>query len=375
MAKSVEANSPITIRLQVRSLLLDEIKSGLYRPNQRIPSERDLAERYRVSRASVREAIAELISTGVLFRAGGRGTFVAERRPGDGAAAQQFHQFGFWISSEIFHFVQSGYTRILTGVEEVCRSQGYALEFHSVNEEKESLEPLFSPNPQRPAPAGHIIAGGLRSSTLDRLQHLGKPLVLVDPLMRRQPGEFDCVRIDYASGTRQAVRHLAELGHREIGFIGFASSEKYEAYWRALEEFQLPYLPRFVQFLEVPDLAPSVTVGFQRMNALLSLPASPSAVLVVNDYIALGALDALSISGLSVPDHMSIVGFDDIGEGSVPLTTVRCDLVEAGHMAAHRLIERLDRPEMPPGESVLPVNLIVRRSTAPPPRESAKSAG
>lgn len=363
MAKSVETNSPLTVKLQVRSLLVDEIKSGVYVANHRIPSERDLAEKYGVSRASVREAITELLSTGVLFRAGGRGTFVAQDPPPEIVPTQHFRQLGFWISSEIFHFVQSGYTRILTGVEEVCRAEGYALDFHSVNEDTESLDSLFPPHPRHPEAAAHIIAGGLRNATVERLQRLGKPLIVVDPLMRRKQQNIDCVRIDYAHGTRQAIQHLAELGHREIGFIGFASSEKYEAYWKALEEFQLPYLPRFVQFLDLPDVAPSMTVGFQCMNALLAAPDRPSAILVVNDYIALGALEALSIAGLTVPNDMSIVGFDDIGEGSVPLTTVRCDLVETGRAAARRLFEHLARPGMAAGELVLPVNLVVRRST------------
>jgi LacI family transcriptional regulator len=259
------------------------------------------------------------------------------------------------ISSEIFHFVQSGYTRILTGVEDVFRSQGFALDFHSLNDDITPLEATA---------AGHIIAGGLRNSSIERLQHLGKPLVVVDPMMRRKPQGIDCVRIDYANGTRIAMKHLAELGHRDIGFIGFAGSEKYDAYWHALEEIGLPYQPRFVHFLEMPDRAPSMAVGFQCMNALLAQKDRPSAMLVVNDYIALGALEALSIAGLSVLRDISIVGFDDIGEGSVPLTTVRCDLVETGRMAAKRLIERLGSPETPAEELVLPVTLLVRRSTA-----------
>jgi LacI family transcriptional regulator len=78
----------------------------------------------------------------------------------------------------------------------------------------------------------------------------------------------------------------------------------------------------------------------------------------------LGALEALSIAGLSVPRDMSIVGFDDIGEGSVPLTTVRCDLVDTGRMAAKRLLKRLESPDMPAEELVQSVTLVVRRSTA-----------
>jgi LacI family transcriptional regulator len=365
MTRKIDSNSPVAVRLQLRTILLAEIESGRYPRNQRIPSERDLSERYGASRASVREAIAELISSGILFRAGGRGTFVSESRPAPADGRSEYRQLGFWISAEIFHFVQAGYTRILTGAEEVCRNQGYALAFHSVNEEKESVELLFGENTRHPATDGHIIAGGLRNSTLERIERLGKPLVIVDPLMRRNPDSFDCVRIDYAAGTLEAIRHLVELGHREIGFIGFANSEKHDAYWRALEKFQMPYLPRFVQFLEVPDLAPSMIIGFQCMNRLLAAEQRPTAVLMANDHIAIGALEALAIAGLKAPDDMSIVGFDDIGQGAVALTTVQCDLVETGRIAAQSLLDRIHHPDQPPRELVVPVNLIVRRSTSP----------
>src|SRR5581483_11164901 len=364
MPRVVDSESPTPVRVQLRSILLEEIESGVYPPNQRIPSERDLAERHGASRASIRETIAELISSGVLFRAGGRGTFVAETRAPSVAPQPVYQQVGFWISAEIFHFVQAGYTRILTGVEDVCRNQGCSLAFHSFSEEQDSLDRLLDDEPKRPL-AGHIVAGGLRNSALERLQRENRPLVLVDPLMRRKQNGIDCVRIDYAKGAREAVHHLVELGHREIGFVGFANTEKYEGYWRALEDFGIAYNPRSVQFLAIPDLAPSVMVGFQCMNQLVASGRRPTAVLVANDYIALGALPALEIAGIRVPDEMSIAGFDDIGEGALPLTTVRCDLVETGRIAARRLFDRLQNPEQPAAEVVVPVELVVRRSTAP----------
>jgi len=372
--KTVDSNSPVPVRLQLRTILTEEIRTGTFPPNQRIPSERDLAERYGASRASIREAIMELISSGVLFRAGGRGTFVSEDRPAAPMVEDRLRRIGFWISAEIFHFVQVGYTRILTGVQEFCREHDYALDFHAVNEDMESLDSLFRENTQQPSASGHIIAGGLRNSTFERVQNLGKPLLLVDPLTRRKVEGIDRVRIDYAGGTREAVRHLADLGHREIGFIGFPNSEKYESYWTALEEQQLQYVPRFVQFFEMPDLAPSMMAGFQSMNVLLANPARPTAVLVANDCIALGVLEALSIAGLSVPENMSIVGFDDIGQGAVPLTTVSCDLVDTGRLAASKLLERLQNPERPAEEITVPVKLVVRRSTAAPASHHAIAA-
>jgi DNA-binding LacI/PurR family transcriptional regulator len=365
MKTSIDTNSPVPVRTQLRSILVEEIRAGVYPPNQRIPSERDLAGRYGASRASVREAMTEMISAGLLYRAAGRGTFVAEIPQEAQPLHTALQQVAFWISAEIFHFVEAGYTRILTGVEEVCRAEGLSLNFYSVSEERDSLDRVFQDGPQNRMAIGHVVAGGLRRATLERVQNLGKPMVIVDSMTRRKVDGIDLVRIDYASGTRDAVQHLAELGHREIGFIGFASSEKYEAYWRALEELGLPYSPRFVQFLDMPDLSTSIVVGFQCMNNLLAGSKRPSALLVANDNIALGTLEALSIAGVPVPEQMSIVGFDDLGQRALPLTTVRCDLVETGRIAARNLIERLRNPQKTSGEVIVPVRLVVRGSTAP----------
>jgi LacI family transcriptional regulator len=182
------------------------------------------------------------------------------------------------------------------------------------------------------------------------------------------------VRIDYADGTRQAVRYLAGLGHREIGFIGFPGSEKYEAFWRALEELGLPYSPRFVQFLQVPDLAPSALSGYQCAARLLAAPKRPTALLVSNDYVAMGAIDAAGVAGVAVPEDLSVVGFDDLGQSGVQLTTVRVNLVEAGRVAAQALLDRLANPALPVRSLVLPVELVVRGSTAALPAAVAQAA-
>ncbi|MGQ9633715.1 MAG: hypothetical protein ACUVXB_05660 [Bryobacteraceae bacterium] len=149
--------------------------------------------------------------------------------------ASIFRQVGFWISEPVFHFIRAGYTRILTGAETACRTSGFSLRFYSVNEEKYSVSTLFSGDSDIPKLSGHLLAGGLQPSVAARLCELGVPLVVVDPLIEQQLEGADLVQIDYAGGTRGAVQYLAELGHRGIGFIGFAGSRKYEAFgppWR-----------------------------------------------------------------------------------------------------------------------------------------------
>jgi len=357
--QKIDTNSPIPLSHQLRLILVEEIKNGVYKPGRRIPSERILAERFKISRASVRETIAAMLGDGTLFRTVGRGTFVSlpdQRQRSAGSL-----QIGFWISESIFNFVKPGYNKTLTGVAEVCHAKGHALRFHSVDEQREPLDQLFPPDASHLD--GNIVLGGVNHRVLDRLEALMVPLILVDMLFQRKGADVVC--IDYSRGTEVAMGHLIGLGHTEIGFIGFAGSEKYQGYWRALEDSGLKYNPRYVQFLEASELVPGILAGYESMQKLLAGGQLPTAVLITNDYVAMGAIEALSIAGIAVPGQMSIVGFDDLAQSSVQLTTVKADLVELGRIAVRTLLDRIEHPSEG-GDSMVPVELIVRGSTAPP---------
>lgn len=366
MAKVVKGDSATPVKQQLRLLLLEEIQAGSYKAGQKIPSERDLAMRYRASRASVREALGDLIAEGVLMRTGARGTFVAQPRAARSKPSGPHRQIGFWISDKIFHFVQSGYNLILTGVDEVARQRGFSVRFHAVNEQKRSIDLLFGERSDAALLSGNIVAGGVPRDVMDRLRDLGSPLAIVDTLLSSYDDAVDSVRIDYASGTRQAVEHLVRLGHREIGFVGFPGSQKYEGFWMALEEFGIPFLPRFVHFLDMPDLAPGILAGFQAANRMLAANRLPTAIVAINDQLAVGIVEALSIAGYKAPDDVSVVGFDDLGQGQIQMTTVRVDLAGVGRIAAETLLSRLDHPEMAPRRVIVPVELIRRASTTAP---------
>lgn len=357
----VNANSPTSLCRQVHSILSKEIAEGKYRPGERFPSERALAERFAVSRASIREAVTQLLAEGFLFRTVGRGTFVSEPGSGKPHAAAAGAHVGFWISARVFNFVQPGYNQILTGAGEVCRERGYHLGLRVVDQ---NFDAALNEELAMGSPAGHLVVGGVESGLLDRLRQLDQPLLAVDLLVG--DARLSSIRIDYADGTLQAVRHLKALGHREIGFIGFPESEKYEAFWRSLEECGLPYLPRCVQFLSVWNLAPGMLVGFQAMQRLLAAGPPPSALLVTNDYVAMGVMEALAIAGMPVPDSVSVVGFDDLGVTAQPLTTVKVDLVEVGRKAAAILLHQIETGVKPAGQVLAPVELVVRSTTAPP---------
>jgi LacI family transcriptional regulator len=171
--------------------------------------------------------------------------------------------------------------------------------------------------------------------------------------------------MDYAAGTRMAMEHLIGLGHTEIGFIGFAGSEKYEAFWQKLEAAGLHYNPRYVQFLQASELVPGILAGYESMQKLIAGGRLPTAVLITNDYVAVGAMEALSIAGISVPQEISLVGFDDLAQSSIALTTLKADLVELGRIAARLLLDQIAGHADTAG-TVVPLDLLVRGSTAPP---------
>ena len=92
----------------------------------------------------------------------------------------------------------------------------------------------------------------------------------------------------------------------------------------------------------------------------------PSALLVTNDFVALGVMEGLSIAGIQTPDQISVVGFDDLGQKtSPPLTTVRVDFVQVGSLAANALLRKMNSQPIEAEHMSVPVELVVRGTTGP----------
>lgn len=362
--KRINPNSATPIRNQFASVLLQEIEEGVYPPGNKIPSERSLAEKYGISRTSVRECIAQFLSQGILSRAG-RGTFVPEHAVKMRSTSGAAHQIGFWIGASIFGFVQPGYNQIMTGAGEVCSNRGYRLQFHPIDENAQSIEPMFTEDGITDGLDGNLVVGGVSRRVLGRLRESPSPLLLVDLLVDDESA--DAVRIDYSGGIRQAVGHLGTLGHEAIGFIGFPDSRKYESFWQSLEACGLRYDPRYMRFLSVSTLEPGMVAGYQAMQKLIAGGRLPTAIQVTNDYVAVGVLEALAIAGLRVPEDISIVGCDDLELTVRRLTTIQVDLAEVGRTAARALLDRIEKGAEA-RQIIVPAKLVIRGTTAPPPK-------
>lgn len=152
------------------------------------------------------------------------------------------------------------------------------------------------------------------------------------------------VGIDEEKAGYDAASYLIARGHRRIGFIfgeGRAlGTLRKEGYMRALRENNLPLLP---EMMVQGDCSPAS--GYEGMRVLLKLPLRPTAVFCVSDEMAIGALDCILDQGLSVPEDISIMGFDDIDLSQVvrpKLTTVHQPIEKMGAESAKLLIKLID---------------------------------
>jgi LacI family transcriptional regulator len=174
---------------------------------------------------------------------------------------------------------------------------------------------------------------------------------------------------DNDQGTRLAMRHLHDLGHRRIATItGLVETrpgaERLRAYRDALRDLGLGYRDEYVAYGDY-----YVESGRQAMLRLLATDEPPTAVVAASDLMVLGALRAAAEAGVSVPGDVSLVGFDDIqlaGHVNPPLTTVRQDKAGLGAAAGALLRRCIDGDADTGPVDTLPVELIVRGSTAPP---------
>jgi LacI family transcriptional regulator len=183
------------------------------------------------------------------------------------------------------------------------------------------------------------------------------------------------VSIDNALGVSKAIHHLVTQGHREIAFIkGPEASGDTEERWNAVhaicETFELriePGLTVQLERLEHPSTG-HAEEGCIAARELLRRGNPFTAVVAFNDISALGAMTALREAGYTVPEDVSIIGFDDIEFASIaypPLTTIRQPLQEMGATAAELLIRKIGNDESAQDVCVRP-ELIVRSSTCPP---------
>lgn len=196
----------------------------------------------------------------------------------------------------------------------------------------EFLDDLNSPDKM-----GVLLLGEPTGGIEQFCQRCIHPLVLVDILCRSWP---DVVTIDNAYGMSLAVKHLVSLGHRDIGFVGWAENENFRdrraGFVMSLLDQGIPYRPEWSCESTVHIEEKAIEVA-----QMLSKQSRPTAIVCCNDFQALSVIKAATRLGLRVPQDLSVVGFDDVELSQFvnpALTTVRVPIAEMGRVAVRQLL-------------------------------------
>ncbi|MDI1463132.1 LacI family DNA-binding transcriptional regulator [Catellatospora sp. KI3] len=258
------------------------------------------------------------------------------------------------------------FTSMVRGIEDVAQGAGYSVVLCNSDEDA-AKEARYVAAALEEQMAGVIISSAGRAANVNRLIEAGTPVVAIDREVRG--AAVDTVLVDNEHGAELAVEHLIEAGYERIACIGGprrlpTAQQRLRGYQRALRAHRRPADDELVRHGDYRQEG-----GYQAMAALLDEGERPDAIFAANNLMTIGALECLADRGISVPDRMGVVGFDDIPWAHLvrpSLTTVAQPTYELGRTAALLLAERIAEPSRPPSTVTLRTELKVRASSNRP---------
>jgi DNA-binding LacI/PurR family transcriptional regulator len=357
--------------------LIAQIESGSLTAGEAILSERKLAKIYSIGYMTVRRAVDDLVEMGLLYREPRKGTFVSEQKNAkkNGDIANNSKMIAIVMSDLQNQFSN----RIIEGVERKARQHGYQLLVYN-SELDVTLEAAHLNSVMEADVAGVILSPCFPPVNMElarKLKNDNVPLVLIDKYFETLKTDF--VTCDNFDAAYRAVKYLVSMGHKKIAHITSHSSlrnissikMRYEGYLKALKEFDIEFDPEYIQELDEVSVHTEMRninlnyLGYEPMKKLLKLPEPPTAVFLLFDLLAVGAYRAIKSEGLSVPEDISIIGFDNVDFScymEVPLTTMAQPVQEIGETAVAVLLERMLKPEKEVQEVRLKTQIITRNS-------------
>jgi LacI family transcriptional regulator len=321
----------------------------------------EIAKRLNVSVANVSRALSGKPNT--VSEETRRAVFEVMQESGYKKRKSVGTSVAFLIDKSLFDLNSQFYARVISGIEEELNKHRYFLHFNSVDRESFSLERI---NLDFSDLAGVIMVGVYHDDFVLKLRRLAVPMVLVDYYIPTE--DMPAILIDNTDGILKACKHLAALGHRRVGYLSgdeveTSTHERLFGFRRAVTKYGFDADPRLV----VENCKSRIDAGFEAMRELLSRGRAPTAVVAYNDLTAIGAMDAIRQAGLSVPQDISVVGFDDIqlaDDVSPPLSTIHVPKRTLGIIAAKRLVDIIQGKEDVPSKILVPTRLVARGSTA-----------
>lgn len=258
------------------------------------------------------------------------------------------------------------FTEMFRGAESRLQSEGYVLMLASTDDSIERESSFVRAMEEHRVEGVLITPAGADLERLEGLKTRGVPTVLLD--RKATADEFCSVTVDDVRGGELAARHLFESGHRDVVFVNGPTTirqcrDRRQGVRKAVRSLAKT---KTVQVNELSVGALTVRHGEDAVERILEISPRPTAVMCANDLLALGVLRGLAARGVSVPNDLAVVGYDDLIFGSMlspALTSVRQPAFELGVAAAQLLLDEVRNPDHRHREVRFEPELVVRASS------------
>jgi DNA-binding LacI/PurR family transcriptional regulator len=266
------------------------------------------------------------------------------------------------------------WSEVMHGVDDVLHPNGYSFFVAATHRNKQREKEVVLMMLQRGVDGVILLAPQFSSEQSHLLQTYGLPMAIVN---NEGAGEYQyLIYNDNIYGIRLVTRHLIELGHQRIAYLGnlrggLTNTERMKGFLDEMQSSGYPVDEGAIQMANESNPEGGYT-GAQR---LLALPQIPTAIVCYNDYMAVGVYQALAQAGYNIPQDISVTGFDDITIAAYmdpPLTTLHQLKYDLGVGAAKMMLEMLEQKYNPASAPVvhkklsLRGQLAIRTSTGPP---------
>ncbi|UFJ39399.1 LacI family transcriptional regulator [Brevibacillus humidisoli] len=267
-------------------------------------------------------------------------------------------------------FVNPFFSEVLRGMLAYANTARYDMLMSSATSQQEELDAVTRMVLGRRVDGLILMAPRLGDPIIERLLELDFPFVLLG----RSPEHEDLflVNNNNVSAGYDATHHLISLGHTRIGFVGgppdmVVIHDRLTGYKQALEEVGLPFRDEWVINADLLQKS-----GFHAVSVAMNYQEKPTAFVIADDIVAFGMIRGLCEAGLSVPEDVSVISFNNIMLSELsnpPISTIDIGIYHLGYLTVQQLIRRLSGESSLQKQVIVPHRLIVRGSSgAPRPR-------
>ena len=361
--REIDRNRSTPLYIQVHERLMELLTHYSEAGDHYLPSERELTKAFGVDRLTVRRALDVLHRDGLIRKRAGARTVITKipERIGETDLARSIPLVLPRGVNSIDRITEPFNASLFHEAERCITESGYHLVYMTFSDD-DSAERIL----ERGNFSGFIFVSEVPKSLIHAVYKRSIPAVVVNGL----DDEFPCVIGDREAGVIEAVSYLIELGHQDIGFIGgtpgyLNSSLSLSGFSKALRAHGLD-----VNESLITTGYWTFDGGYEAMQEFLAMTSvRPTAVFAANDSMVFGAQEAIRNAGLRVPEDISIVGFDNIEQSvcaSPQITTVSLTVSAVVRAAWRILKDQIEGREIINAKTVLPVELVIRQSAAPP---------